>query len=89
MQTISEETDSGEIVKESVRFRMGVNASLFRLDFAFPPKPGSINLGGISKPLLTTYKGVYTNTQGNLYTEKMKLEGGKTYLVIPSTHELN
>ena len=62
MQTISEENDSGDFNKDPSKFIVGVNASLYRLDFTYPPAPGSINLAGISKPLLTTYKGVYTNT---------------------------
>ena len=89
MQTLSEETDSGDIVKDPGKFMVGVNAALYRVDFAYPPAPGTINLAGISKPLLTTYKGVYTNSQGNLCSERKKLESGKTYLIIASTHEMN
>lgn len=89
MQTISEENHEGVMIKEPGKFVVGVNASLFRVEFAYPPAPGSINLSGISKPLLTTYKGVYTNSQGSLCSERKKLEAGKTYLVIASTHEMN
>ena len=86
MQTLSEE---GGAVTDSAKFRIPVNASLYRVEFGFPPKPGSINLSGLSKPLLSTYKQTYTNSQGNLFSEKKKLEAGKTYVVIASTLELN
>lgn len=76
-------------MKDPSKFMVGVNAALYRVDFTYPPAPGSINLAGISKPLLTTYKGVYTNSQGNLCSERKKLESGKTYLIIASTHEMN
>lgn len=54
-------------------FKHTTNAALYRLEYTFPPPKGSLNLSGITKPIVSTNKGVYTNSQSALYTEKIKL----------------
>ncbi len=71
LQVIQEEPHPGAIITDPHSFAYSANLAIYKMNYIYPPAPGSMKLGPAMVEILQTYNGTYTSSPQLLVTEQV------------------
>lgn len=72
MLITKEITSNGAVITEPKSIECSAKLVIYKLNFDYPPRPGSLKLGPALGEVLSTHRGIYTSMGSALVTEKVR-----------------